>query len=299
MANFQEVAPNRGVDSLNAGAAWMMVPLFGSNLVCLRDGVGYSVPESVGKRLTVQKISAKEIWGVWNVVGTLLAKDARFFRVGGLNGGPATVEAKKKGQPTITLNVSVHPRRSFKVAFFFLQDKDAAGNVKPRTAFTPLAASGWIGDLNNVYGPQANIWFEKGKSELLPLADLSAEVGTEKDLSKLGAIGDTSGAHISIFLAGSSISPLDTRDHPNGFYHIPTKVIVVRDQFVADSWAGPAAPMLATIAHEIGHFMNYKRGAGEGHDFYAKCGYSSDILNTIDGTDIKIPHQRVLDWNPW
>ena len=57
--------------------------------------------------------------------------------------------------------------------------------------------------------------------------------------------------------------------------------------------------MLKTIAHEIGHFMNFTRGAGEGHDFYKSSGYSSDILNTLDGGDIKISHQRVLDWNPW
>ncbi len=62
-------------------------------------------------------------------------------RVGGLRGGQGTLEAKMKGQPTVTLAVSVHPRRSFKVAFFFLPGQDAAGNVKSRTAFTPSAAA--------------------------------------------------------------------------------------------------------------------------------------------------------------
>ncbi len=124
-------------------------------------------------------------------------------------------------------------------------------------------------------------------------------MGSENDLSQLEAIRKTSGALINVFLAGSRIRTLDDGDHPNGFFHITRNLIVVRDRFVTDSWAGQSAPMLATIAHEIGHFMNYKRGAGEGHDFYAKCGYQSDILNTLDGKDIKIPRQRVLDWNPW
>jgi hypothetical protein len=35
-----------------------------------------------------------------------------------------------------------------------------------------------------------------------------------------------------------------------------------------------------------------------GHEYFKKCGYLSDVLNTMDGNDIKIPHQRVLGWNP-
>ena len=46
----------------------------------------------------------------------------------------------------------------------------------------------------------------------------------------------------------------------------------------------PASLMLKTLAHEIGHFLNYFQGAGEGHDFFLKSGYVSDILNTMDGT---------------
>ena len=55
--------------------------------------------------------------------------------------------------------------------------------------------------------------------------------------------------------------------------------------------------MLQTMAHEIGHFLNYNHGPGEGHDFYRRVGYASDILNSMDGSDIKIPKQRVLNWN--
>ena len=56
-------------------------------------------------------------------------------------------------------------------------------------------------------------------------------------------------------------------------------------------------PMLQTMAHEIGHFLNFNYGPGEGHDFYRRVGYPSDILNSMDGSDIKIPKQRVLNWN--
>jgi hypothetical protein len=58
--------------------------------------------------------------------------------------------------------------------------------------------------------------------------------------------------------------------------------------------------MLKTLAHEIAHLLNHtKKASTAGHDYYQICGYTSDVLNTMDGNDIKIPHQRVLDWNPW
>ena len=138
MARFEEVAANRGVDSLIPGAEWMMIPSGGSNLVCLSNGVGFSVaePPRGPKKLTIAAIPANQIWGaIWGAIGSFLRPDTRVFRVSSNAGGETTIEAKK-GNLTATLKVSVHPRRSFKVAFFFLQDKDAARKVTSRTAFT-------------------------------------------------------------------------------------------------------------------------------------------------------------------
>jgi hypothetical protein len=295
MAGFEEVGANRGVDSKKPGMEWMMVPLGGTNLVCLSEGLGYSVAESAGRsRLTITEIPAK---GVWGAIGSFLRPDSRVFRIGSHARGETALEGKK-GTLTVPLKISVHPRRSFKVAFFFLQDKDAAGKVKARTAFTPSDADGWIEGLNEVFGPQANIWFEKAKSAFLPLEDLSVSIGAPNDLRKLADTQKMSGAPIGIFIAGSKIESLDGV-YPLGFFDVATNIIVVKDQFVTDPWAGMPAPMLKTIAHEIGHFMNYAHGHGEGHDYYTKSGYSSDILNTLSGGDIKISQQRVLDWNPW
>ena len=58
-------------------------------------------------------------------------------------------------------------------------------------------------------------------------------------------------------------------------------------------------PMLQTMAHEIGHWLTDDHKGGQGHEFYKTCGYPSDILNTMNGNYIKIPKQRVFDWNPW
>ena len=124
-----------------------------------------------------------------------LAGYARFSRHRPLTGGEAAIEARK-GKLTVKLKVSVHPKRTFKVAFFFLQDKDTAGSVKPRTAFAPSQAKDWIDGLNEVFGLQANIWFKNGRSELLPITDLSSAVGSEQDLKKLAEAHKTSGMPI-------------------------------------------------------------------------------------------------------
>jgi hypothetical protein len=227
----------------------------------------------------------------------LVPRNARMFSVRGHGHGETKIVATK-GSERVALSVSVHPRRPLKIAFFYLQDRNAAGRVTPRTIFAPTTAKGWVADLNKVFGPQANIWFEAGRAEYLPLSGLGALVGSESDRKTFADVRAKSGAPIAVFLAGPRILSVD-RSEPLGFYDVPTKVIVVQDQVDSDPWSGRAAPMLKTIAHEIGHYMNHARGAGEGHDAFRRSGYNSDILNTPDGGDIKIPRQRVLDWNPW
>jgi hypothetical protein len=300
MARFEEVARNRGVDSALPGHEWMMVPHDGDNLVRLADGDGYAVSEPGRARLTITEVTREYMAEVRRTLGplsVLMPPNTRVFRVAGRAPGETTIVATKGSQRT-ALTVSVHRKRVFKIAFYFLQDRSAAGAATPRTAFSPTAARGWVAGLNEVFGPQSNIWFEVGWSEYLPLAGLNEAVGSPSDLATLAATRATSGTPITVFLAGPRIVSAD-RSEPLGFYDQPSKVIVVQDQFVADPWAGLNAPMLKTIAHEIGHYLNHVRGAGQGHDFFRGSGYNADILNTLDGGDIKIPHQRVLDWNPW
>ena len=103
--------------------------------------------------------------------------------------------------------------------------------MTPRTAFGPTAARGWVAGLNQVFGPQANLWFELGRSEYLPLAGLNGAVGGPSDLAALAATRAASGAPITVFLAGPRIVTVD-RTEPLGFYDRPSKVIVVQDRIV-------------------------------------------------------------------
>jgi hypothetical protein len=295
MTRFEEVERNQGVDSLRPGSEWMMVPLHGSNMVCLTDGAGYSLKEEQRKKLKpIVELPANEVLGV---LGAFFRKGTRVFRVTGTAGGETAIVATK-GKSTARIAVSVHPKRpALKIAYFFLQDEDDQGGVQPRTAFPVSVAKDWTQALNDVFGPQSNLWFTTARADPLPIRNLNRVVGGADDVKTLAAHKDKA-AEVNIFLAGPEIVSVE-RDFPLGFYDIQTNLIVVKDQF-AKPWADPPAPMVKTLAHEIAHLLNYTHHSSTpGHDFYQTSGYRSDILNTLDGKDIKISRQRVLDWNPW
>lgn len=299
MARFEQVAPNHGVDSVAVGREWMMVPQRGTNLVRLTDGDGFTVAEKGKRRLTIVEVTrqfTEEAKRELNLLALLIMPRSRIFSVRGAIPGETRITATH-GRANATLAVSVHPRREYGVAFYFLQDRSASGQVTARTAFAPSIAGSWVAGLNRVFGRQANIWFTLRRAELLPLAGLRATFGDTADKARLADLQKQSGAPITVFLAGPKIQT-DVSE-PHGFYDQTTKAIVVGDQFVKQEWGAPQEPMLKTIAHEIAHYLNHARGAGGGHDFHRTNGYNSDILNTLDGSDIKISRQRVLDWNPW
>ena len=214
-----------------------------------------------------------------------------------MSAGPAQIIAKK-GSDEVKIEVSVKKSKSFTVAYFFVQD---AGAKSTRSTYTAADTDTWIKGLNDVFGPQANLWFSKIKEKdgvfVLPVPQMPEIIGPEAaktlnaEATKLSKSGD-----IRIFLAGAKITSQDSAhaSHVNGFYHVEQKIILMKDR--APDKRNPN-PMLQTMAHEIGHFLNYNHGPGEGHDFYRRVGYPSDILNSMDGSDIKIPKQRVLNWN--
>lgn len=294
MARFDELAPNSGVDTVKSDQAWIIVPERGSTQVFLREGAGYS--------LNVKSDGGKVGWSDVpppphsrdpdNLVASASrGKTDRLLKIASEKTGMGRINATKD-RFAVSIGFSVHPKKTFKISFFFLHDKSGTTS-KSRTTFSPSNAATWVKDLSGVYGPQANIWFELGKAEALPLDGLS-EVVSDEQAPLLEGKKDT--ALINIFLAGSKIKSNES-DFPLGFYAIQQKLIVVKDQTSTETGS---KPMLKTMAHEIAHLFNYHRKAStEGHDYYKTCGYKSDVLNTLDGNDIKIPHQRVLDWNPW
>jgi hypothetical protein len=293
MAKFEEVSRNQGVDTVKAGLEWMMVPLGGTNLVCLTDGAGFTLKEEKNKLKLIEEIPANRILGA---TGTFFRKGTLVFQFTGRAGGESHVIASN-GKSKAQIAISVHPRRPFTISYFFLQDQDEQGNLKPRTAFKPGDAEDWTKAMNDIFGPQANMWFKTAKAETFPMPKLGKIVGVAADISRMEGHKDK-GSEVNVFLAGPEIVS-NEKDYPLGFYDTQAKLIVVKDQFVTQ-WGEAAEPMVATIAHEIAHLMYDRRKRPDpGHEYWQKVGYQADIENAFGGGDVKIPHQRVLDWNPW
>jgi hypothetical protein len=315
-AKFKEIERNRGVDSLKPGPGWIMVPQGKSNIVCLTGAAGYGLPKAVeGKDYVKIDVISEDKYSdaIGRTNALSIGKDDKLLRITGLIQGPGKIVATKGGDKA-ELKFSVHGKRTFNIAFFFLHDLDGQNVPTSRTRFKKEDADGWLAQLNQVFGAQANIWFDKSKPEKnMPLAipglgkevtpDHAKMLAEHKDAQVATGKTKESKAPIRVFFAGRELRSIDS-DHPAGFYHIKSKVILLKDQVDPDpkGYAGykvvPQSLMLKTLAHEIGHFLNHFGGGGEGHDFYLENGYIGDILNTMDGTNIKISEQRVFDWNP-
>jgi hypothetical protein len=296
MAQFVELLPNRGVDSRPREQAWMMVPAGNNNYIRLVDGAGFDVkPADLKHHIDLAEINRDKWVTVLKELTATVPQGDRLFRVRGVSAGPAQIVARR-GRDEIKVEISVKKNKSYSIAYYFIQD---AGAKSPRSTFSTAYTDVWIKGLNDVYGLQANLWFSKIKKKagvfVLPLPQLPEAIGPDqaKVLAQEGSKLDSS-ADIKIYLAGPKIVSQDASNasHVNGFYHVEQKIIIMKDR-ISDK----GQPMLQTMAHEIGHWFNYNHGPGEGHDFYQKVGYKSDILNTMDGNDIKIPKQRVLNWN--
>ena len=280
----------------------MMVPEGGDNYVRLVGGAGFDVqPAKPAHHIRVNEVKTSDRVNILKNLTATVPKEDRLFRVHGQSAGPATIIAKK-GTDSTKIEVSVKKKKSYSVAFFFLQDIDAKGAARTRSIFSAADTDGWVKGLNDVFGLQANLWFakvnEKDGVSSLPIAQLPEAVGPDEAKALLEqGIKVIKSADIKIFLAGPKITVQDNQhaSHINGFYHVEQKIIIMKDRSAESGKSGN--PLLKTMAHEIGHWLNYNHGPGQGHEFYKEVGYPSDILNTMDPSDIKIPHQRVLDWN--
>ena len=309
MAKFEQIERNTGVDSLQPGTEWIMVPKGKSNLICLTGGAKHRVEAVEGKTYVRIDVIHEDKYAdeVGRINALFIGKNDKLLRITGLHRGPGRIVASN-GSDKAELKFSVHGPRTFNVSFFFLYDLDGQNRPMPRSAYGPNDAVGWVEMLNTVYGQQANIWFAVDKNMPLAVSGLPGIVSSDnaqmlanhKDAQVATGKTKESKAPIRVFLAGPTIRSIDN-SHPNGFYHVATKVIIMKDQKDPNFWEngdGRKHLMVKTLAHEIGHFLNYLQGAGQGHDFFLKTGYVSDILNTMDGQNIKISRQRVLDWNP-
>jgi hypothetical protein len=218
-------------------------------------------------------------------------ESARLLAVYGRKQGDAPIRAMDdRRNVKETLGVGVHPHTELKLNFIF--PALINGSAKP----TPLSKSRftsdvkkWIGDLNGIFKPQANISF---KSHVIKEPPVPRYSGSYKDAqawtNEIGHLRETADANV--FLVGSwkGIGDDGYKD-PYGSYIISTRDIVCDDRPSYDFF-------MTTLAHEVGHFLGYRRNLKFGHPDGDKKHYLMTTVNWRNG--MKIPRQYVLDFNP-
>ena len=169
-AKFKEIERNRGVDSLKPGPGWIMVPQGKSNIVCLTGGAGYGIKAVEGKNYVKIDVISEDKYSdaIGRTNALSIGKDDKLLRITGMIQGPGRIVATKGGDKA-ELKFSVLGTRTFSISFFFLHDADGQNPPTSRTRFKKEDATGWVAQLNQVFGPQANIWFNKPEKNM-PLA---------------------------------------------------------------------------------------------------------------------------------
>jgi hypothetical protein len=151
----------------------------------------------------------------------------------------------------------------------------------------------WVDDLNRIFTPQANVAFKQQKVEEPPVdryggasvpyksaEEWTVEVGHKRDKT----------ADANVFLVGKWKGIGDDRyKDVNGSYIIATRDIVMDDRSSYDGF-------MTTLAHEMGHFLGYRKGNKFGHPDADKRHW---LMTTIDWTKgIKVPRDYVQLFNP-
>lgn len=311
MAAFKEISRNNGVDSLPGKTAHIVVPLSGVNYLRLADAAGVSLRATENaSKISISKLEpSKYKDSLGSIAATSIAKGDDVYAIKGLQGGAGRIGMTGKASTEMTF--SVHAKTILVLSFFFLADRAGEGSPVKRSGFGPADADQWIKFANGVFGPQANIWCEKGVARVLPVKGLDPAVSAASE-SQFIDLPEAQSPPVPkpgpgvekywparIFLAGDKVTSAD-KSEPYGFHSKKSHIIVLKDQPAPAADAKFRNSLPKTLCHELAHFLNAARGnIGADHGVYAREWSNADILDTMDEGDIKIPKQRVYDWNPW
>jgi hypothetical protein len=312
MAAFKEISRNSGVDSLPGKTAHIVVPLGKVNYLRVENAAGISLKATEAPaKIQITKLDRskhKEALGATAATG--IAKGDDVYAIKGLQGGSGRI-GMSGGNANAEMTFSVHPRTILMLNFFFLADEGPNGRAIKRSVFKDTDVDKWVKFANDVFIPQANIWCEKANVAVVPVKPLDTAISVENEgqfinqkLAQAAAVpkakkGGEKHWALRIFLAGDNVTSPD-KGEPYGFHSRQSHAIVLKDQPAPAADAKFRNSLPKTMCHEIAHYLNAVRGnIGGDHGVYAKQGFDSDILDTMDESNIKIPKQRVYDWNPW
>lgn len=147
MAQFREI--NDALASLidqTTNPPWCMVPAFGAKVVRLEQGDGLSLRIAPGATTSIQFTESKGV-------------DGQRIKIEVQGPGEATLQAVKDQMVMASLDISVFPRKDFKIAIRFVYDKggEITGRSLSKWSFDQERVKQQVDAMNRVYLPQVNL----------------------------------------------------------------------------------------------------------------------------------------------
>jgi hypothetical protein len=295
-ATFREVTAYSGVDeNLPTGGQGIVVPSGGSTLVILQDGRGLDVRSTIPSKVYVYEFKTKqERAGAVRKASNPSEATRRFdddswriFRVKAdapVGFDKVRVEAKKTkaDKAEATLKVIVLDKKTVKVAIRPTQVCNGKQVVSLGKAADPQKL---LDEMNAIWNPQANVYFELGRTDPATIEDLSPQADAI-EMQKLpkGFLDERdSGSALTFFLVRKVT---DGGSADKGSTNAKERISLIGD-----------SRSESTMAHEAGHFLGSLTAEGKYDSEYGHPEKSEEMLMHVHHTGKKIPYSAITKFN--
>jgi hypothetical protein len=295
-ATFREVGAYSGVDeNLPTGGQGIVVPSGGSTLVILEDGRGLDVRSSIPSKVYVYEFKTKQertgaVRNASNPSEAMRRFDDdswRIFRIKAdapVGFDKVRVEAKntKTHKAEATLKVIVLDKKTVKVAIRPAQVRDGKQLVSLGNA---ADAQKLLDEMNAIWNPQANVYFELGRTDAATIEGLSPQADAI-EMQKLlkGFLDERDSRSALTFFLVRKVTDGGTAD--KGATNAKERVSLIADSR-SDS----------TMAHEAGHFLGALTAEGKYDSEYGHPEKSEEMLMHVHHIGKKIPYSAIPKFN--
>jgi hypothetical protein len=295
-ATFREVTAYSGVDeNLPTGGQGIVVPSGGSTLVILQDGRGLDVRSTIPSKVYVYEFKTRQeragaVRNASNPSEAMRRFDDdswRIFRVKAdapVGFDKVRVEAKrtKADKAEATLKVIVLDKKTVKVAIRPAQVRDGKQLVSLGNA---ADAQKLLDEMNAIWNPQANVYFELGRTDAATIEGLSPQADAI-EMQKLlkGFLDERDSRSALTFFLVRKVTDGGTAD--KGATNAKERVSLIADSR-SDS----------TMAHEAGHFLGALTAEGKYDSEYGHPEKSEEMLMHVHHIGKKIPYSAIPKFN--
>ena len=295
-ATFREVTAYSGVDeNLPTGGQGIVVPSGGSTLVILQDGRGLDVRSTIPSKVYVYEFKTRQeragaVRNASNPSEAMRRFDDdswRIFRVKAdapVGFDKVRVEAKrtKADKAEATLKVIVLDKKTVKVAIRPAQVRDGKQLVSLGNA---ADAQKLLDEMNAIWNPQANVYFELGRTDAATIDGLSPQADAI-EMQKLpkGFLDERDSRSALTFFLVRKVTDGGTAD--KGATNAKERVSLIADSR-SDS----------TMAHEAGHFLGALTAEGKYDSEYGHPEKSEEMLMHVHHIGKKIPYSAIPKFN--